>query len=342
MRERTIFIKPARESQAGFSDPIEALVRSIEDVAGLEVRHTAVSPYAYASSHRLLEVELSLQDGSHRTFIVKDLSPGAVTPEAVRPVFVSDPVREIDSYRRLLDGLGIAPDCVMTYIDVNRNLYWLAVEKVAGVELWQVGELETWKQAARWLARLHHALAPGVSSGVPSLIRHDARYHEIWARRALTFAGPPELPRVRSLLSHHDEIVRRLLELPSTVIHGDCFASNILVERVEGTVRGIRAIDWEMTSIGPALYDLAALVAGHWSEDQRLAIARSYYEERAGGSGFEAFRDQLDLCRLQLCIQSLGWAPGWQPPEEHVHDWLAEAVELSRRLGLSNSGQSHE
>lgn len=340
MKERTIFITPVAESDADSSDPLEALVRSIKDVADLDVVDVSASPYAYASSHQVLEVELRLQDGSHRSFIVKDLSVSALTPEAVRPAFVSDPVREIDSYRRLLDGLGVAPDCVMTHVDVTRSRYWLAVEKVAGVELWQVGELDTWIQTARWLARLHRALAQSVSSGIPSLIHHDARYYEIWGRRALTFAAPGDLARVRSLLRHHDVIVRRLLELPQTVIHGDCFASNLLVEREDGAVKGIRAIDWEMTGVGPALYDLAALVAGHWTEHQRLAIARSYYEEQGRYSSFETFREELDLCRLQLCIQSLGWAPNWQPPAEHVHDWLDEGVRLSERLGLTNSGQS--
>ena len=35
-----------------------------------------------------------------------------------------------------------------------------------------------------------------------------------------------------------------------------------------------------------------------------------------------------------LAVQRLGWSDSWSPPEEHAHDWLAEALRAAERLGL--------
>ena len=43
----------------------------------------------------------------------------------------------------------------------------------------------------------------------------------------------------------------------------------------------------------------------------------------------------LDLARLQVAIQWLGWAPPeWEPPEGQRHDWLGEAVALAEGMEL--------
>ena len=33
-------------------------------------------------------------------------------------------------------------------------------------------------------------------------------------------------------------------------------------------------------------------------------------------------------------VQALGWDAEWQAPAEHRHDWLAEALQIARDLGL--------
>jgi hypothetical protein len=45
-------------------------------------------------------------------------------------------------------------------------------------------------------------------------------------------------------------------------------------------------------------------------------------------------RETLQLARLHLAVQWLGWEPTWSPPAEHRHDWLAEALEIAGALGL--------
>ncbi|HET7509352.1 MAG TPA: hypothetical protein VFJ65_03805, partial [Solirubrobacterales bacterium] len=137
-----------------------------------------------------------------------------------------------------------------------------------------------------------------------------------------------------------------LLAQPRTVLHGEFYATNVLVappncikfspQEIDNLMQfgdGARVapVDWELAAAGPGLTDLAALVSG-WPADDCEALVAAYAAE-PGVPPFNA-RD-LDLARLQVAIQWLGWAPpAWQPPEEKRHDWLNEAVELAEGLGL--------
>ena len=42
----------------------------------------------------------------------------------------------------------------------------------------------------------------------------------------------------------------------------------------------------------------------------------------------EQLLEAVDLCELALALQWIGWAPGWQAPEAHRRDWVAEAARL--------------
>jgi hypothetical protein len=94
-----------------------------------------------------------------------------------------------------------------------------------------------------------------------------------------------------------------------------------------------------MAAIGPGLIDLAALTSGGWSDHEREALAMAYYTAVAPQAGWSpppaAFLKALDLCRLHLAIQWLGWSPTWEPPAEHAHDWLSEALRLATHLGFA-------
>src|SRR5207302_10738426 len=119
-------------------------------------------PSAYSSSFALEELDIVLEDGTSLPIMFKDLSPQALLAVAheAKPLFLRDPQREIDAYRTILAGqrLGTA-----TYygavIDRQVERYWLFLEKVPGCELAQVGEIDIWQEAARWLAVLHHRFA---------------------------------------------------------------------------------------------------------------------------------------------------------------------------------------
>jgi len=154
-------------------------------------------------------------------------------------------------------------------------------------------------------------------------------------RRALAQArgrGPADA--LAWLAERHEAVAHRLLNLPCTFIHGEFYASNVLVHTLPDVSVRICPIDWEMAAVGPGLMDLAALTAGLWSADARRALAEAYLDTNGFRGTEDDFWIALDCCRLQLAVQWLGWSPGWQAPEPHRHDWLAEALSAAERLGL--------
>jgi aminoglycoside phosphotransferase (APT) family kinase protein len=145
--------------------------------------------------------------------------------------------------------------------------------------------------------------------------------------------------RFASLASKYERFLEELAALPSGFVHGEFFASNVLVETATRRRRvRVRPVDWELAGMGPMLMDLAALTAGSWTEDERAELAASYHRVASGrpetSLSHDAFMRALNCCRLQLAIQRLGWARQWTPPATHRHDWLGEALHAADRLGL--------
>jgi hypothetical protein len=281
------------------------------------------SPYVYATSYALEELEVELDDGQTFALIFKDVGPRGLSAgaQAAKPEFLRDPCREIAAYR-LLEGrdLGTAR-CYAAVADPEGERYWLFLEKVGGVELFQVGEMELWQQAMRWLARLHDELGPPPEN--ETFLRYDAAFLERWAERARMIAGV-EPPR------RYGEIAERLASLPRTFLHGELYASNV---KVDGD--RVCAVDWEMAAVGPAVIDVAALTSGSgWTEEQRRVLVDTYLGALARSPEPEEFDCDLACARLHLALQWLGWAQGWTPPREHVQDWRDELRRAVAELGL--------
>src|SRR5207245_2716577 len=97
--------------------------------------------------------------------------------------------------------------------------------------------------------------------------------------------------------------IGELLDLPAMLIHGEFYASNVLVDDAQQTVR-VCPIDWERAAIGPGLIDLAALIAGGWPEQAKMEMAAAYRDEllRSGAAApsLEALLRGVNLCRLHL------------------------------------------
>jgi aminoglycoside/choline kinase family phosphotransferase len=283
---------------------------------------------------------VKLEDGTHLHLMLKSLGRDALDAAALaaKPGFLYDPVREIEAYRAVLADAELGtPHFYGAVVAPERDRYWLVIENVAGEVLWQVGELEVWRAAARWLAMLHDRFRDGdLGAAEDHVLRYDSDYYASWMRRALEFADRERRERIAWLAERYDAVVARLAALPPAFIHGEFYASNVLIQREGGSLR-VCPIDWENAALGPGVIDLAALTTGAWSASEREQIARGYVDEAAAlGHPPDAgeLLETLELARLHLAVQWLGWEPTWTAPAEHRHDWLGEALGIAGTLGL--------
>lgn len=303
----------------------------------------------YRTSFALEELDAHLDDDTTVQLIFKDLSWKALPTGASRakPTFLYEPLREILTYRTILPSANLGTAiCYGTVVDAELDRYWLFLEKVPGIELHQVGDLRTWQQAAGWLATMHTLFSGEIEllRKTAPLLTHNAEFYWQWLRRAQTFSGQlsssqtgDAKQKLARVAERYHRIVEHLISMPPTFIHGEFYASNVLVQESEDRTR-VCPIDWETAAAGPGLMDLAALVAGNWTEEEKTTIAQGYYAALPPDNGWrespEAFMVALDYCKLALAVQWLGWAPDWSPPAEHAHDWLSEAIRLDEKLSV--------
>ncbi len=305
----------------------------------------------YCSSYIIEELDVTFEDGMTLQLIFKDLSKAALLTNAgyIKPAFFYNPLREIDTYRRVLSQhkLGTAA-CFGAFVDPEEKLYWLFLERVRPVLLWQMGDMDIWGETARWLAGMHSYLVRETeireSQHLAHLINYDERFYRRWIDRAVQFIREGDTSPVHEattdigwLAARYDRVIAHMLSLPVTVIHGEFFASNILLDIGHDHFR-ICPVDWEMAAVAPGLVDLAGLTSGNWTATQKNTMARAYYDALPDSSpekcGWRRFLINLEYCRLHQAVQWLGWAPGWTPPPEHAQNWLKEAMRCAKRLML--------
>src|SRR5262245_31894745 len=303
--------------------------------------------HPYASSFRLDELTVQFDDGGAVRLMLKVLGRNAMVEEARRgrPGFLHRPLREIDAYRWILPHAPAGtPTCYGAVTDVAADRFWLFLEHVPGIQLVQVGSFEAWERAAAWIARFHTAISPlracQLAERAGTLV-YDADFYRRWIQRAQSFVdGSAERRVVAKIARRYEAVIERLTAIPSTLIHGELYAGNVLMVGTDGGGR-ICPVDWEMVAYGPGLIDLAALSAG-WTETKQRALARAYYaalhpngRPDHPASVVRLPRDfwvNLDCCRLHLCVRMLGWSDAWEPPPDHAHNWLVEAERLIHRL----------
>lgn len=315
-----------------------------EQSNGDEVLRLSRRPYRFATSAPLEELEVEMSDGSELKLIFKDLSRERMLAgaRAAKPAFLYEPVRELEAYRHILGPAGIGPRCLAAVSKSDPQRHWLLIEKVPGVELWQVGDLSVWEDVGTWLGAFHRRFADRVAdlrAKNPYLLEHSEEWFRSWQARAdLSLSGSEDrrASTLRPALRRYEEVIVPLGLLPRTFVHGELYPSNVIVVQEERPLR-VCPVDWEMAAIGPGLIDLAALVGG-WGKNEQRRLADAYLMGLSEADVSEPEREALDRdlarCRLHLALQWIGWSPDWRAPREHRHDWIGEALMLVEELGL--------
>jgi aminoglycoside phosphotransferase (APT) family kinase protein len=274
---------------------------AVYDALGDHVVSVETTPHPYATSHSLHEAHVELAGGRTLTAVVKE----ATRRPPDRPAFVHDSRRERETYRHVLQPSGAwAP----RLLGVSGP--YLVLEHVQGVPLWQCELADVAGRLGGTLRSLHDTLADHIDE--PFLLRCDRPFYERWFTRAREFdraVGP--------LARTHELATARLLSEPTRVIHCELYPSNVIVCDDADVI-----VDWETAAEGPAVLDLAALLAG-WPEAEASALLEAY-----GAVDPVA----LDCARLHLAIRWLGWSSRWSPPPQHAHHWSEEARRVALRL----------
>ena len=126
--------------------------------SGCRVELVRRSPSACRSSYSIEHLEVRCAGGRTLNMVFKDLSAGEISEltQQAKPSFLYDPLREMNVYERLLphegESLG-TPQLYATLADEPGQRFWLFLERVLGVELYQIGDIAIWERAVRWLAR---------------------------------------------------------------------------------------------------------------------------------------------------------------------------------------------
>lgn len=291
----------------------------------------------YSSSFSIELLEVTFQNAKVLPVVFKNLSKNSILKEArdIKDQELYDPEREISVYQSILSDCDLnTAKHYGSVVNSGADQYWLFIEKVPGLEIYQIGEFEIWLQVSRWLAMFHAKFENQVEElqARAPLLGYDRDYYQRWPLRALAFSrhqAPGLRVALEKLLSRYDQVIDRLLQLTPTLLHGDFYASNILAQQLDDGLR-ICPVDWDMAAIGPGLIDLAALISGQWSESERNALVNAYLGKKLTDDA----RIDIACCQLHLAIQWLGWSPQWHPPQEHQQDWLSQAVELAEELDL--------
>jgi Ser/Thr protein kinase RdoA (MazF antagonist) len=281
------------------------------------------------------DLDVVLKDGERLDMVFKDLGFESLDQDAriAKTSIPHNPMREIEAYR-LLERAHLGTPKLYGYVaDPTTDRYWLFLERIPGVPLWQVGEREVWEAAAAWLARLHERFLGADFRTTSSLLVRDRRHATEGMRRALGQATGPTRTMLERIDVHYGEVIERLEHLPRTLIHSDFFPSNVLVDRSRTATR-IAPVDWEMAGTGTGLLDLASLMAGRWPQEDQMAMAAAYERARSGLDPDEQFLADLARCRLHNAVQLLGVSGNWRPPSDHANDWAAEAASAAEQLGI--------
>ena len=345
-------VAPERNELTADNEQLYAVLsRGLERRApGARIVDLQRAPCPNGTSWWLEEITLDLSDGARIELIFKDLVREANGSGArrVKPAFVADPVREPWVYQNvLIDAAPGPPKYWGALTDVRAGRHWLFIERVNGAPLAQIGDRGAWCAAAEWLGRFH-VTAPVRRAARGPLLRHDRKYHRRWLARALSAArneaeasregghGAGEtLERLRALESVHERVIESILAASPSLIHGEFYASNVLVDKC-GATFATHPVDWEMTALGPPLLDLAALMSGRWGGSDRLSMATAYRDGvRSAGAHAPMLGEllrEVTACQLLLAVQWLGWSSNWTAPEGHRNDWLEEAELCAREL----------
>jgi thiamine kinase-like enzyme len=105
---------------------------------------------------------------------------------------------------------------------------------------------------------------------------------------------------LETVCNNFDEVIEALCDTPSTIIHGEYYPKNILLQ--DGL---IYPVDWESTAIGSGEIDLVTLTEG-WTPEATQKLELEYQQARWPDGPPHDFRRSLCAARIYIQFRWLG------------------------------------
>jgi thiamine kinase-like enzyme len=254
------------------------------------------------STHPIERLDVRLDSGERLRLVFKRFQRRSTAKGSRREVLI---------YRRLLERRGFgAPTVHASIYDDVLGDYWLFLEDL-GERTLEEGDRDEWLAAVRWLAEMHGTWWGRAAElrALGCLEDHGSYYY--WriartARRHLAQAGHPDTVRwFDGLMARFDSVVAHLMRQPRTLVHGDVFPHNVLLQPGPR----IRPIDWESAAVGLGAWDLTRLLDG-WGKD-KPAFRAAYLSELARHSPLpcdpRSFETTVARCEVVDALWHLAW-----------------------------------
>ena len=239
---------------------------------------------------------------------------------------------EAEVYRRVHAGVATGvPRFYGAYSDAESGDHWLVLEFLErAVRVTKGAQPASVVKAADWLGRFHAQNESRVLSADFSFLNaYDATYYLGWSARTLEFANElrSTFPWLQQLCERFAECVDILLESRLTVIHGEFYPHNILLNSGQ-----IYPIDWESAAVGPGEIDLVTLTEA-WKPAHQRQCETAYQQARWGGTAPAGFARRLAAARLYVCFRWMGEQLEWTLGPDN-HEYFDRMYAHGQELGL--------
>ena len=237
---------------------------------------------------------------------------------------------EAKVYGQLLNGLDISiAKLYGIYRSTDGINTWLVLDYLeGGTRMTHTIDPEAMSKAARWMGRFHALCSTRISDPALSFLnRYNPDYFRGWVSRTQQMVKRAGVDSrwLQAVCSRIDAVIEVLCNSPQTIIHGEYYPKNILLQH--GL---IYPVDWESTAISSGMIDLAMLTEG-WTPEAIRELVHEYQRSRWPEGAPHDLIKSLCAARIYVQFRWLGdqqaCLPAWSSYLEALHEY-AEEMEL--------------
>ena len=249
-------------------------------------------------------------------------------PSGVPPQLLQMAVREAEFYRLARDEVDGLADCYFSHVDGDAGQAVMLLEDLSAGKpgdalagcsvakarsvLAAMAEIH-----GRWWRDESLSSLDWLGDWAAANQRRADRFRDQAGRVVDVFSNRlPEvvIDLIERLVEPYGEILAEIADAPVTLIHADLHLDNVMF-MPDGEGVAARIIDWQGSSCGPAVLDLAGFLAESLEIEERRAhevgLLRQYHESLdASAVGGYSFGQLFDDYRRALCVRVAGQV-GW-------------------------------